>query len=213
MKKSAYNTCVVAVVLAGLLTGVSAKAADEEVKKGEARFAIGLTYASGVSDVNDFITETFELSGYEVDDLVIPVGLSLVGGYRFANGVEILIDAGPVSLVYVDATGGMLDGEYTYWDVPVGLTGGYAFLTDRAVSPYVRGGFRHHFAGGDFYDSSTPGLYIAGGLNFFSNKAMQLQLEVAYDTSEVSLVDDVAGTGRSEDVEPGAFMASIRAAF
>ncbi len=100
------------------------------------------------------------------------------------------------------------------FDVPVGLTGGYAFFTDSAVSPYVRGGVRYHITGGDFADSSSPGLYVAGGINFFSNKAVNLQLEVAYDGSKVTYTaPDFYGGGFEKEIEPGGLLISIRAAF
>ena len=200
------RTLMVAVLMVGLVCVCETNA------EGEGRFAIGLSYVNGISDVADFVQESFEALGYEVSDLIIPVGLSLNGGYRFDFGGEIMVDAGPFALMYVDATGGgSADGTYTYWDVPVGLTAGYALFADKAVSPYVRGGIRYHIAGGDFYDSSSPGLYVAGGLNFFSNKACQLQLEVAYDAAEVTYKDEFSG--RTEAIEPGGLMASIRVAW
>jgi hypothetical protein len=207
MKNTVHSSFVAGLCVAALLVGVSAQAAGES--KGEARFAIGLTYAAGFTDVSDAIENYFEVNGYDIDSVAIPVGLSVVGGYRFASGIEVLLDAGPFTYMYVDAVGGSLSGEYTYWDIPVGLTAGYAFFTESAVSPYVRGGVRHHFAGGDFYDSTSPGFYVAGGVNFFSNKAVNLQLEVAYDAATVTYV-----FGKVQDeIEPGGLLVSVRAAF
>jgi hypothetical protein len=191
---------------------VAEQAAVKEGKKGEVRFAFGLTYASGMLDVDDYITDTYAATGSTVDSLVIPVGLSFVGGYRFAFGLEILADVGPVSLILVDDTDA--DEIFTNIDVPVGLTVGYAFMTEKSISPYLRGGFRYHFSEGDFTDSTSPGAYVAGGINFFSNKAVQLQLEVAYDASEVTYkAPDIYGPGFEEDIEPGGLLVSIRAAF
>lgn len=176
-----------------------------------ARFTVGLTYASGLTDVSDFIIDAFEDLGYDCDDSQIPIGLVLSGGYRFDFGGEIMLDAGPFTMVYVDAVGGIQEGTYTYWDVPVGLTLGYAFLSNKSISPYLRGGIRHHLAGGDFYDSSTPGPFVAGGVNFLNTSAIGVQLEVAYDASEVTLENEF--TGQTEDVEPGGVLVSIRATF
>ncbi len=214
--RNIYGSLVAGLCVAALLSGVSAQAEEvADVKKGEVRFAIGLSYASGIYDVYDFVENEIEARGAELEGFVIPVGITFVGGYRFAFGGEILIDAGPLSILMVDIDAA--DDTYYNWDVPVGLTGGYAFFADKAVSPYVRGGVRYHFTGGDFADSSTPGLYVAAGVNFFSNKAVQLQLEVAYDASQVTykVPDDwpPAPTKGTEEIEPGGFMVSIRAAF
>ncbi|MCP4215477.1 MAG: outer membrane beta-barrel protein [bacterium] len=209
MKKRVPYSFFVASIVAALLVSISAKAAGES--KGEGRFAIGLTYVNGLSEVSDFVKDSFEDMGYEVDDLQIPVGITFAGGYRFEFGGEIMVDAGPVALMYIDVTGGTTDDDYLYWDVPVGMTLGYALFADKAVSPYVRGGVRYHIAGGDFYDSSTLGPYVAGGLNFFSDKAVQLQFEVAFDAAEVTYEDEF--TGRTEDIKPGGLLVSIRAAF
>jgi hypothetical protein len=50
---------------------------------------------------------------------------------------------------------------------------------------------------------------VAGGVNFFSNKSVNLQLEVAYDAATVTYVFG----GVQEEIEPGGLLVSIRAAF
>ncbi|VGO14565.1 hypothetical protein PDESU_03128 [Pontiella desulfatans] len=209
MGKKAY--CILfAALLVSAFVGTSANA---QMQKGsEARFAIGATFASGMLDVNDYITDMYEANGYEIDSFVLPVGLTFVGGYRFGFGMEILGDFGPVSLIMVDDGS---DDVYLNVDVPVGLTVGYAFFTAKPVSPYVRGGFRYHFTGGDFTEDSEPGIYLAGGVNFFSNKGVQLQLEVAYDGSTVTYrpPEDSGIYYPWEEIEPGGLLVSIRAAF
>ena len=57
---------------------------------------------------------------------------------------------------------------------------GYNFLPYSRYSPYVRAGFIHHFASGDQYDSSTPGLFLAVGVDF-----THFTLELATDQSKV----------------------------
>ena len=229
MKKAVHSSLVAAMLVAGMIASVSAEtgvpegvsegapAGGVEGKKGEVRFAIGASYAAGINDVYDFVEKAVESGGGEIDGFAIPVGLMFVGGYRFSFGVEILIDAGPVSLLALEASALGESDTYWNWDVPVGLTAGYAFFTDKSVSPYVRGGVRYHITGGDFSDSSSPGLYVAGGVNFFSNKAVQLQLEVAYDAAEVTYKtpDEWSSFGvfSEEEIEPGGLMVSIRAAF
>lgn len=219
MKTVVRSSWLAAAVIAGLIINATAETAADtpaepvpEAKKGEMRFAIGATYAAGMVDVGDRIEEIYELNGLDADILVIPVGLSFVGGYRFKFGLELLGDVGPVSFILVDDA--VADDVFTNIDVPVGVTVGYALLTDKSVSPYLRGGFRYHFSEGDFTESSGGGLYVAGGINFFSNKAVQLQVEVAYDASEVTYkAPDFYGGGDEKDLEPGGFMVSVRAAF
>jgi len=65
-------------------------------------------------------------------------------------------------------------------EVPLSATIGYQFLPYSRYSPYIRGGFIHHFASGDQYDSSTPGLFLAVGLDF-----THFTLELATDQSKV----------------------------
>lgn len=208
MRKKACSTLFAAILVAGL-AGTSASAKQ---KGSEARFAIGGTFASGILDVNDYIEGMYDTAGFEYDSFVIPVGITFVGGYRFGFGLEILGDFGPVSVIYVDDMNA--DDTFLNIDVPVGLTAGYAFFTASAIAPYVRGGVRYHFSGGDFTEDSEPGLYLAGGVNFFSNKGVQLQLEVAYDASTVTYkAPDFYGGGKFQEEEPGGFMVSVRAAF
>lgn len=227
MKNALRSSWITAALLAGLIINASAETvapegvaageggiaeqpAAKEGKKGEMRFAIGATYAAGIVDVADRIEEGYAPTN--VDILVIPIGPSFVAGYRFKFGLELLGDVGPVSFIAVDDT--VADEVFTNIDVPVGVTVGYAFFTEKSVSPYLRGGLRHHFSGGDFTDSSSPGLYVAGGINFFSNKAVQLQVEVAYDAAEVTFkAPDFYGGGDEEDLEPGGLLISVRAAF
>ena len=206
MCQSVRKSCLLVMVLLAVASYSSCLQAAE----GEGRFAIGVTYVNGFSDVEDFIENDLEAQGYTLDDtLSVPVGLTLVGGYRFASGVEILADAGPFSMYYVDVITGPVD-EYTHWDLPVGLTAGYALLPDQSISPYVRGGARYHFTGGDFADSSSVGPYVAAGINFFSDREVQMQLEIAYDGSTV---DFVGLSGATDEIETGGILASLRIAF
>ncbi|MGH8176620.1 MAG: hypothetical protein ACREV5_10205, partial [Steroidobacter sp.] len=57
---------------------------------------------------------------------------------------------------------------------------GYNFMRTADISPYVRAGLVHHFASGDYYSSSDPGIFAAAGLDF-----ERFSLEVSVDTSEV----------------------------
>lgn len=236
MKTVMRGSWLVAGLIASLLINASAQAPEETavenapaeeaapveiptekapVEEGDGgfRFGIGLTYASGIDDVYDFVEEEIEARGFDPDGFSVPAGLTLVFGYRFDFGGEILVDAGPASVLIVDVVGA--DDTYYNWDVPVGLTAGYAFFRDSSISPYIRGGVRYHFTDGDFSDDSSAGWYAAGGVDFFANKAVNLQLEVAYDAAQVTYKtpEEWPLGVSSEEIEPGALMISIRAVF
>jgi hypothetical protein len=215
MRSAVHFSWVAASFVTALLIGISA-GAEEELERqdrltrkpeGEASFAVGLTYINGIGDVNDFITDSL---GDDVDSLNIPVGVAAAGGYRFACGGEIMGHAGPFSLTYLDVDNGSFAGDYFDWDMPVGLTAGYVLFSGESISPYLRGGIRYHIAGGDFHDHSSPGLYVAGGVNFFANKVAKLQFEIAYDDATVEY-EDFAGSKKK--IKPGGWLVSIRAAF
>ena len=73
-----------------------------------------------------------------------------------------------------------IGGDVKHLEVPLSATMGYNFLPYSRYSPYVRAGFIHHFASGDQYDSSTPGLFLAVGVDF-----THFTLELATDQSKV----------------------------
>ena len=75
---------------------------DVQAVESENRFSVGLTYVNGLHEVTDFIDDDLQALGYDVDTLAIPVGLTLVGGYRFGSGIEIMADVGPLMIIYMD---------------------------------------------------------------------------------------------------------------
>ena len=48
-------------------------------------------------------------------------------------------------------------------------------------------GLVHHFASGDFYESSQPGLLAAGGVELFRESTFNVTLELSYDASKIKL--------------------------
>jgi len=141
------------------------------------------------------------------DNFVLPVGLSLNPYYEFDFGLGIGANIGPTSLIFVD-TGWETDLNII---VPVGLDLRYTFLRDKNVSPYVRAGFRYPIVSGDYFDSSTPGFFGAVGVEFLRTKRTQFGLEVAYDTSEVTV--EGPDYPYSKDVQPYQFMVSLFVTF
>ena len=144
---------------------------------------LGLSYASGVNDVPDLYEDNLRLAGREAEvDLQFPVGLAASFLYDWTTEWRTDVGIGPVFAI---------GGDVKHLEVPLSATIGYNFLPYSQYSPYVRGGFIHHFASGDQYDSSTPGLFLAVGVDF-----THFALELATDQSEVEfdrLFCDTAG--------------------
>jgi hypothetical protein len=133
---------------------------------------LGLAYASGVSDVTDLYEDNLRLAGFDVNvDLQFPLGLAASFVYDWTTEWRTDIGIGPVFAI---------GGDVKHLEVPLSATIGYNFLPYSQASPYVRGGVIHHFASGDQYSSSTPGLYLAVGLDF-----THFAFEVATDQSKV----------------------------
>lgn len=134
---------------------------------------LGLSYASGVSDVADLYEDNLRLDGREANvDLKFPVGVAASFVYDWTTEWRTDIGVGPVFAI---------GGDVRHLEVPLSATIGYQFLPYSRYSPYVRGGVIHHFASGDQYDSSTPGLYLAAGVDF-----THFTLELATDQSKVT---------------------------
>ena len=133
---------------------------------------LGLSYASGVSDVPDLYEDNLRLAGREADvDLKFPVGIAASFLYDWTAEWRTDVGIGPVFAI---------GGDVKHLEVPLSATMGYNFLPYSRYSPYVRAGVIHHFASGDQYSSSTPGLYFAVGVDF-----THFTLELATDQSKV----------------------------
>ena len=133
---------------------------------------LGVSYATGVSDVTDLYEDNLRLAGFDVNvDLKFPLGVAASYIYDWTTEVRTDIGVGPVFAI---------GGDVKHLEVPLSATIGYNFLPYSRASPYVRGGIIHHFASGDQYSSSTPGLLLAVGVDF-----THFTLELATDQSKV----------------------------
>ena len=133
---------------------------------------LGLSYASGVSDVADLYEDNLRLDGREANvDLKFPVGVAASFVYDWTTEWRTDVGVGPVFAI---------GGDVRHLEIPLSATIGYQDLPHSRYSPYVRGGVIHHFASGDQYDSSTPGLFAAVGVDF-----THFTLEIATDQSKV----------------------------
>lgn len=133
---------------------------------------LGVAYASGVGDVTDLYEDNLRKAGFDADvDVRFPVGVAAGLTYDWANNVRADAGIGPVFLI---------GGDIKHSEIPVSATIGYSFARLTGFSPYVRAGVVHHFVDGDQYNSSTPGLLVAAGVDF-----THVIVEVSWDNSEV----------------------------
>jgi hypothetical protein len=144
---------------------------------------LGVAYASGLSDVTDLYEDNLRNAGFDVNvDLKFPLGLAASFVYDWPSGMRADVGLGPTFLI---------GGDIEHVEVPLTGTIGYNFTPEEAWTPYVRAGIVHHFASGDQYSSSTPGLFAAVGIDF-----THVSFEIAIDRSEVEfdrLVCDAGG--------------------
>jgi hypothetical protein len=159
-----------------------------------------MTFISGWGDVVDFHEEA---EGTDAG-LTIPMGLSVHPYYQFVHGSRIGADVGPIAMIL---------GDTTFIDVPIGVTYGFAILPRKSFTPFVRSGFRYHIAGGEYFEKSTPGIYLATGVEFLRNGPVGVGVELAYDGSKITLQDDGGWWLMKEEIAIMEFMLGVRAIF
>lgn len=187
-------------ILAILLTCMVTLGLQSNVQAGRFHFNLGLNYVDGINEVSDGLKDIYG-AAYD-EDIVVPVGLTLNPYYEFESGLGIGVVVGPASLIAIRQIGGGTDSTDVSYIVPVGAEVRYTLLRDKALSPYVKAGFRYPIAGGNNIDSSSLGFFGAAGVEFLHEKAVGFGLEIAYDTSEVTLTRP--GTTLTKDVKyPG----------
>ncbi len=145
---------------------------------GDWRFPIHLNYVSGLSEVFDLYKNNMEQEGYTViTEFVIPVGISFNPYFQFDFGLRIGGGLGPMFIVLIEENG--------YFALPLNLNAGYTLFPNGPFSPYVKGGFSYHLAGGEYHHSSSPGLFAAAGLVLMNNRKVNLGFEISTDLSKV----------------------------
>jgi hypothetical protein len=189
-----------------------------DVKRVDVRFGVGATYIGGFQDVADFY-----LNAYGVDAPVIPIGASFNTTVQISHGNVIAsmpaVGVGPVGFIWATETyyGSGYSSSSSTWfiDIPITATYGIKFLPHGSVGPYVRGGVAYHVARGDFVDSSSPGYFVAAGVEFLQKRRVSLGVEGAYDNSTVSFKDYYSYLGSSprSKIKSGAALLSFRVVF
>src|SRR5439155_20522318 len=113
--------------------------------------------------------------------------------YQWDRGLRVGVGVGPYF---------RLTGDISYFEMPINGTVGYTFLTQSVTSPYVKAGFVHHFASGDFYSSSDPGILAAVGVEFARQNNFKYTVELSVDQSKVAL-DSVCGVASTPGCKSG----------
>lgn len=135
-------------------------------------WSLGPAYASGISEVTDLYERNLRREGFDADvDLEFPIGLSVAFHYDWASGMRGDLGLGPMFFI---------SGDVDHFELPLTATLGFNFAGGETFTPYARGGLAYHFADGDYYESSSPGLLLAAGVEFD-----RITVDLAYDSSEL----------------------------
>lgn len=118
------------------------------------------------------------------------------------NDFQIGLGVGPLIVLADDAR---------HLELPVTLTLGRTLMVHHALTPYLKVGVSHHFAHGDFYARSMPGLYAGVGIRTPNTSDLKLGMELAWDAAVTRLQDPMTHT--THDLRTGAFTAALFADF
>jgi hypothetical protein len=184
---------VVGVMVAGALCAGTSGAAEDS-----SGLELRLTYIPAVQDIGDWYEDYLERDrgGWvkvEADVSVFPVGLSMAYRWDMASVIDggfIYADLGPAAVMFGDAS---------FWMIPIGGGVGYEVARESAQSFYGKLGLRYPLAGGDAVDGSSPGLLLAGGMEFAKSDSRLWFVEAAFDTSTINFDDD----DKSKDIDLG----------
>lgn len=136
---------------------------------------IGISYASGISDVADIYEKNLESSAFveEVDVTLVPIGGSYSGHYQYDSGLRTGVGLGPLFLV-------LGDGSHT--ELPVYASVGWTFLREEKLSPFLSVGMSKHIVSGDYVEGDTPGLLLEAGFTY-----KKYGIKLILDKSELEL--------------------------
>jgi hypothetical protein len=153
----------------------------------------GVAYVSKIDDVVDVYKANLRAQGKSVNvDKPLPIGIALDAHYQWDTGLRFGFGLGP----YL-----RLSGDAKHLELPINGTVGYNFMPQEQVSAYVKGGLVHHFASGDFYESSQPGVLAAGGVEIAKQGSLSFTIELSYDASKIELDTVPTGTVKLRSYE------------
>lgn len=151
---------------------------------GDMKFQVQLSYVSGLDDVYDLYINNLEAEGYIISSKFnIPIGICFHPYFEFDFGLRLGGGVGPIAMIIVSGA------DASYFDLPVNVHVGYTLIPPSSVSPYVKTGFVYHVNSGEYLESSSPGLFFAGGIDFLRTKRISFGFEVAMDLSEAKFQD------------------------
>ena len=176
--------------LAGVLVLLAGLSLPWTAQAGKFHFPVGISYANGFQKALDKLTDFYRQDGFDVDQVNIPVGLTLDPYYEWDNGIGVGISVGPTAFMVVqEKYFGYYYSENTEFSyaVPVGGYLRYTLFRDKNFSPYIRAGVRYPIAGGDNLGSPQVGPFGAVGVEFLRTKKVGVSVEVGYDASKVTV--------------------------
>jgi hypothetical protein len=144
------------------------------IQAGDWKNQIGLSFATGISEVADIYEDNLSLLG-EVDVFLFPVGASYSGHYQFDSGLRTGFGLGPLFTVIGDAG---------HLEAPVNANIGWTFMPDKKFSPFVSAGVVKHIVSGDYVESDSAGLFLEAGFTYkkFGLKFVADKSEVEFQT-------------------------------
>jgi hypothetical protein len=218
MKKRTYFFCFVVFLLC---IGNFANASDW-------RFPVGYTYVSGLYDILDQYKDNIEVEGYTVDTgWTVPVGISFNPYIEFDYGLRIGGGFGPFEIILASKSGSSAygssyskSGNYYYYCLPVNFNVGYSLLPKASISPYLKAGMAYPITSGNYIEGSNVGFFGAVGIEFMRKRKVGLGIELAIDTSTVSVEEEkiisyypYTTTTTKDDIKPIGTSISIFAVF
>lgn len=144
------------------------------IQAGDWKNQVGLSFASGISDVADIYEENLSLLG-EVDVFLFPVGASYSGHYQFDSGLRSGFGLGPLFTVIGDAS---------HLEAPINANIGWTFIPGSKFSPFISAGVVKHIVNGDYVEGDSAGLFLEAGFTYkkFGAKFVVDKSEVEFQT-------------------------------
>lgn len=139
---------------------------------------IGLSFASGISEVADIYEDNLESSLFvdEVDVTLVPIGASYSGHYQYESGLRTGLGIGPLFLILGDAS---------HTEAPMNANIGWTFAPKEKFSPFISIGMSKHFVSGDYVSSDSAGTFFEAGFTYkkYGVKVVLDKSEVEFETT------------------------------
>jgi len=136
---------------------------------------IGLSYASGISEVSDIYEKNLESGPFvdKVDVTLVPIGGSYAGYYQYESGLRTGLGLGPLFLILGDAS---------HTEAPINANVGWTFSPETKISPFFSVGISKHIVSGDYVEGDSVGLFFEAGFTY-----KKYGVKLILDKSEVEL--------------------------